>query len=277
MGVRQLLSGAPVVATRSGVRRACAAVVGAAVVGCWLFACLQDAPAPMQCPPGAAVAANSCSSVQPKPGESCGVARDDVRRCLNLATCKAKCDSVESECPSDPSACYPPGDCPEAVTAVSQGAACFRVPAGSFQENVSNCSCGCMACMSVCDGRGPVVFQDGPAGDAGVGMPLATIDLEGLLPARGSLSVYALMRGAGTLRVEATGATAGSVGVGEFRRKSASSWEDTINLKTMSDGKRYSWGQDPNSGPPRTLTLYAGEGAAAVEIDCIIPYVEQVK
>lgn len=134
-----------------------------------------------------------------------------------------------------------------------------------------------MQCLAVCDGTGPAIYRDVPPTDAGsAGSVITTIDMQGLLPDRGSMSVYVLLRGTGTLRVEVSGDSTEPVGAADFRRNMPSSWEDVQPVRIAAQGgKSLTWGNDPNSRPPKTMTLYAADGAVALEIDCIIPVVTQ--
>jgi hypothetical protein len=109
---------------------------------------------------------------------------------------------LADECPLSEATCFPAPDCPPEVTAVAPHARCTQVTAddiGDFGlvDPVSNCTCGCTECLSVCDGRGPTfgvaLNGDGALGAEDFFIPFTRIDR--LMPNAGRFGLYVRLRG----------------------------------------------------------------------------------
>lgn len=173
-----------------------------AVIMSLVGACFPDLPSPIE-PSEASTDAPSAvdASCPAVVEENCTTAINTLEcipqpipACLRGASATCTCDA-SAECPVLPSnGCYSRGSsCPDAIVAESSDATCVSlaaqlVPAGT-------CRCGCPECISVCDGKGTLVYaRQGDAGPAVISFVLSQ-----LLPASGALGIYMRVRGYSTL------------------------------------------------------------------------------
>jgi len=152
--------------------------------------CLEDLPGPTECPPPAQFAGTDCLPALQNPPTGCF----DVEQMACLAGPRSSCTCIADECPAQDDACYPDGDCPQAVSDLDESVECHRLEPerlGGGLPSETICLCGCAGCAAVCDGKGPVM---GVVTDE-EHIPALIVDLTGMMPDSGRLGVYLRVRG----------------------------------------------------------------------------------
>jgi hypothetical protein len=250
-------------------------VLGAAVA---LLApgCIADLPAATQCPPAAKHAQGNCDLSQNMDAPPC--ISPNVSSCLTGP--RPSCECHSSECPDDPAACYPPGDCPpEVVRSVGAGRkiTCIRVAEVDLKSMLAplgnDCVCGCSACASVCDGVGPVIaFVSPQANPPMPGPPALFVDnLAAYVPSSGQIGLYVRARGMpGSLALGVALPDGG--GLGTPINGGSGDFSDTVLWDAQ---KSPTWTN--SAGAPNSIAVVVNElpmpTFAVLEIDCIVPFV----
>lgn len=165
------------------------------VVAMAASSCLADLDPPLVCPPPARFAGSNCLDAIVDVKKLGCYARSQVA-CLSGP--RPSCACGPDECPRPSPACFPEGDCPTAVTdAVGAGARCLTLvesDIGLDDPDPTHCVCGCVRCMSACDGVGPVVgfYDDGTSMTAQYLSPIVKLRD---LPDQGKIGFYLRLRG----------------------------------------------------------------------------------
>jgi hypothetical protein len=241
----------------------------AASAGVWV-ACFADLPAPASCPPDAQHQAGDCAAALAAQAHS-GTLDTPILECLSGSRDGGSCScaGVSIECPNAASACWPPGDCPPAVTAQIAGASCSSIGQGNVLPG-----CGCIECATACDGVGPVfgaVIPPTPDGGS-MTVPIAGFALP-RLPDSGAAGVYVRARGTAgpSSGLRLTFFDASSNGPG-----SATPVDLPSDLSFGETMLLTSW-VTPSDAPQQVaIVLTASPGPperAVVEVDCIVPFV----
>jgi hypothetical protein len=249
--------------------------------------CLDDLPEPTVCP--APAERPDCLDL-PEPMQLGCIAPEELACFAPTCTCDA------NACPRSSSDCYPSGDCPEAVLRDYPDAVCKRIRDHAFGDfgiidPGGFCSCGCVECLRVCDGRGPVVavVNDGGRFDA-ADFPLPLAAIEELMPDRGTAGVYVRLRGYGLplylilFRKDlaqpaevAFGATYAAIVLPN------DGFVEQVAYRDLGTGDPYAW-QDASAKPvylgilPNVdadgdpLTITPMPQLVTIEIDCIVPF-----
>ena len=194
------------------------------------------------------------------------------------------CDCESGECPAGPDACFPDGDCPAAVIAVAgPEARCRRVEpeqiGGGLPESYQ-CLCGCSACISVCDGYGPVVGAYVP-GFKAESFVIPWLDIRDRAPHAGRLGIYLRVRGLANVWVMAGRSATNSLNdfepVVDYRVPTPLSYdyvEHVLFDQVFLGNPAYSW--TTADAAPTTITVAAGlsDGLALslFELDCVVPF-----
>jgi len=230
------------------------ALLTALVAASSISACLADLPPPAQCPPAGKQPSIACEQqLSNSPAGLCVPQNDhSVDPC-----CACRADA----CPASASACFPDGDCPRAVTDRTRAATtCHRLAPETFQ----GCVCGCGACMSVCDGTGPIVATHVPNGQV---IPALPLELPQPIATSGRIGAYVRLRGRGGLGLQvqggvSSGAASPVASTSDTEFTDAVVWEPQAwpAWKTAADA-------------PTSLLFVATEGVTTLEIDCIVPFV----
>jgi hypothetical protein len=230
-------------------------------------ACLPDLPPAAQCPPDAKQASNACApQIQSSTLAGGCVATDDP----NARAC---CGCNANACPTSAAACYPDGDCPRAVNDQTHlPTTCRRLVPEAFQ----GCVCGCAACLSVCDGVGPVIAMHVPDSPSAAAAALA-VQLPQPIASSGRLGVYVRLRGEGGLVLDVGGGAFGQL----FSRadllrpvpsSSGTEFKDVIVWEPRADGGGWPAWHTANDAPT-SMVFAVPAGRTNLEIDCIVPFV----
>jgi len=176
----------------------------AAILAC-AASCIADLDPPATCPAEPQHPGGSCvDAIQPTPPLGC-LTYDSEKATPEKVACltgpREDCRCTSSECPPRDGACYPDGDCPEAVSARAAGASCKRLlpdDIGADLPAPSMCMCGCAGCAAVCDGVGPVVGVS--TNEMAQPYPIF-FEFGKRMPKRGRLGLYLRVRGLANVRV----------------------------------------------------------------------------
>jgi hypothetical protein len=240
------------------------ALVGLAVLGAAATtgACIEDPPPATTCPPPEPPAPD-CTAALASVTQPQGCELTVSAQCL-----RTSCECAATECAPDPAACWPHGECPPALTALAAaGTSCLRLDAATA---TTGCTCGCPRCVSECDGKAvPLSAFVPPGASAPVGF--FRFALPKNLPARGRLGLYARIRGqlappgGGVLLAITKGEQPLNLSSATLNR----TYSDTVIGVT--DGPTW---QTIDAAPDAVDVLVTSPARLAVEIDCIIPFVE---
>ncbi len=257
------------------VLRACALVLSGALSGA---GCLEDLPEPLTCPPKEVVPTGDCLDALRTHTPGCMPAEDLV--CLTGE--RSSCDCGAGECPAVENVCYPEGDCPPLVTATQAGATCAPIPASDFYDGLSptpRCLCGCAACASVCDGKGPVVgvFQD-PSLEI-FAAPVA--DVSASAPDQGAIGLYVRWRGVPNawVVVASAGDKQNELVAEQFyllgEELGMGFQEQVLFDQPLLGELAYRWDK-PEDKPVAVLFLPLGQtdrpAPSLFEVDCVVPF-----
>jgi hypothetical protein len=164
-----------------------------------LTGCLDDLPAPAECPGAAQREAGNCSPAIEKLAEATPrCLQPDETLCLAGTT---ECSCLSGACPVTEEACFPPPDCPAAVRERHPDAACIRLEPSHIGLGLSSeaqCLCGCAGCAAVCDGRGPVL---GVLDDGALDYVPPIFEIGDQLPERGTFGIYLRVRGVANMGI----------------------------------------------------------------------------
>jgi hypothetical protein len=148
------------------------------------------------------------------------------------------------------------------------------ITAGAVGANMNGCACGCMGCVSVCDGKGPVFALDAPPVPSVVPPLLVIQGLNtSLLPPSGRLGVYIRARGTQTLELAVIVPDGGP-----FSTTILTTPDDpTAFAPTVFSGDAVP-GWSNGAGEPMAIGIGSGQMMAGVtrsvvEVDCIVPFV----
>ncbi len=257
-------------------------IVGATAVGC-----LDDLPAPLACPPDAQVPAGDCATIRPP---LAGCFPPQQHACM--AGERTSCACAPDECPEPEAACFPADSCPALVTGVAGDAArCERLTADDAGDHGLlppgyACTCGCLSCLSTCDGKGPT-FGATLAGDGVQDLedfvvPLLRIDRA--LPAAGRLGLYVRMRALTTMTLQIYGGDPALGGESlTFLRgallpaASADGFVEHVLYDELIDAESKATPLRWSSAAERPtlailLPFLDQRGHTLLEIDCVIPF-----
>jgi hypothetical protein len=249
--------------------------------------CFDDLPEPLTCPPQTITPAGNCLepiqtisdpgcyTLQPNPPE--------IFECL--AGPRTSCDCGMNECDTSVNACYPTGDCPPEVrSAAGDNAECLRLGEDDFKfpgvPQIIQCICGCTACATVCDGKGPVV---GLLDVGDMSFAALSVRLDEHMPERGKVGVYVRARGLSNLVAAIfTGDIDGEDTLVAQRSSFVFTPLDQFTEFVMFDDGfisgdgAYAWKK--NADKPTLLAFFTqgsmeAPQAALYEVDCIIPFI----
>lgn len=253
-----------------------------------ITACLDDLSEPLECPAKPQISGSAATCLD--------LVADDLNAFDPTSYCMVKASAAScyrdaptcdcgDECASEP-ACHPAPDCPAEILETYPTARCVQLAPediGPFQNEADQCLCGCEACITTCDGRGPVWSQldlaDENTGELLTPQGVLTIDLQRHLPDRGKAGIYVRARGL----TAATGqnpspAPPTVLGVTDdannpFTMGSLPSlMNDRFNAELYPADGPLTW--DRRSDMPTLVGLSNNIGAFSVyEIDCIVPFV----
>lgn len=265
--------------------------LGVVVAPVAMSACLSDIGEATSCPPAAQHTAEACTkALEEKELQGCftyeGLDSPSYYECLSGP--RSTCDCTPGECPTDDAACFPPGDCPPEVKKVAPNAQCLRLQDDDFGmggPQISQCLCGCFACVSVCDGKGPVfgVLDPGELPGHVFTYQSPVIDLERYMPSHGSIGYYIRARGISNVQVVTVAGDITdekkAIFSGYYMTTPLDNFGDQVFYKdsVVDTDTPYTWTSEADK--PKILELALAGGAtednpqlAIYEIDCIIPF-----
>jgi len=184
-----------------------------------------------------------------------------VHACFDAT--RSGCQCTNGECAVPKETCFPPPECPAKVTA--SGARCLRVDDGKTLLAINEgCACGCSACVPICDGKGPTIALKLPNPPTDLVAPMSVGLPE--LPDKGTLGVYVRYRGQ-----SANMALIAGGGAGPGAPKQLAITTPTPDFIEATFEGMATWAQKADA--PTVVLFVVQQGATAMEVDCVIPYV----
>jgi hypothetical protein len=242
------------------------AVVGSAAA---TGACIADPPPATTCPPPEP-SASDCSSALASLTQPEGCAPSVYQQCLG-ATCGVECPATA--CAPNPAACWPNGECPPALLAqTSASTSCLRLDA----ELAPTCNCGCPRCVSECDGHGvplAAFVPPPPPGSTPSPVPFFQFRLPAKLPTQGRMGLYVRLRGQLSGGAMVLGIAHGTQPVNAFPITSVEPAYSDMMFGIGDAGQLTGW-SSTDAAPDSIVVLLLPTTKVAVEIDCIVPFVE---
>jgi hypothetical protein len=248
-------------------------------------ACLGDLDPPTDCP---APAATPDCLVLPEPTQIGCLGEAE----LGCFTSSCACEGAA--CAPGTDSCYPEGDCPAAVLLEHPDAVCSRIASDAFGDfgvidPGGYCVCGCVECLRVCDGKGPIiaVVNAGDYFDV-ADFPFPLVAVGDAMPDSGSAGVYVRVRGSSvpffTLLYAESDAAPAEIDLAASYPIIVlpnDGFVERVGYRDLGTGEPYRWsdagrqplfvGFLPNVDPdPESLSPLPQ--LMVVEIDCIVPF-----
>ncbi len=183
----------------------------------------------------------------------------------------------DRECPQRDD-CHPAPNCPDEVIDRYPGARCIELTTediGPIAGPKEQCLCGCEACVTTCDGRGPIWSQiEGPVQD---GNGAFTFDLQRHLPSTGNVGFY--VRGRGwTVASDANdplapfAALIGESDVLASVGQLPTMMDDRFEARLFPSDDLHRW-SSPADRPALLVLVNNVNTFTHYEIDCVIPFI----